>query len=186
MRTVTPPALSCTREELLSSSSAKLLREAFAEQDCREAGEVHSTPAYHILGVPHAPEQVAITEEMAQRLERAAERSGLQLCVLDGLRTRRLQQALAVADPEAAAEGYVAGPGASRHESGEAVDITLLHRGRPLMLGSGFDQFTAASWRDAATSEEVRELRSRLDRAMSSCGLQGHPKEWWHYSIDGR
>jgi len=186
MRTVTPPALSCTREELLKSSDRKLLRDAFAEPGHRGTGEVRSIPAYHILGVPHTDTQVLISEEMAQRLQRAAERSGLQLCVLDGLRTRRLQQALAVADPEAAAEGYIAGPGASRHESGEAVDITLLHRGRPLMLGSGFDQFTSASWRDAATSEEVRELRSRLDRAMSSCGLQGHPKEWWHYSIDGR
>jgi D-alanyl-D-alanine dipeptidase len=70
----------------------------------------------------------------------------------------------------------------SRHNTGSAVDLTLVRAadGRRLRTGSGFDELgPSAHTRDASG----RALRNRLmlERAMERFGFTGYWREWWHF-----
>jgi D-alanyl-D-alanine dipeptidase len=89
--------------------------------------------------------------------------------------------------------GFVAPPSDSPtepppHLTGGTVDCTLTHSGRPLALGTGYDEFTPLS--HAAAFEDqpgvVRELRRLLFWTMAGAGFVVLANEWWHFEVGTR
>ncbi len=72
----------------------------------------------------------------------------------------------------------------SRHNRGCAVDVTLydLATGAPVVMPSGYDEFTARAYPDypGGTSRQ-RYFRELLRRAMEDQGFRVYEHEWWHF-----
>jgi D-alanyl-D-alanine dipeptidase len=72
----------------------------------------------------------------------------------------------------------------SRHNRGEAVDLTLyeLATGRPVEMPSTYDESTDRAFANypGGTSAQ-RWRRAVLKRAMESQGFTVNPSEWWHF-----
>jgi D-alanyl-D-alanine dipeptidase len=128
--------------------------------------------------------QCLLRREVAERLRRvqaALEPRGLGLEVWDCYRPLSVQRRFwaLVPDPR-----YVADPAkGSRHNRGAAVDLTLVDAaGRELDMGTGFDDFSPRSHRDARDlSAAARAHRATLEAAMAAQGFVGMPTEWWHF-----
>lgn len=84
----------------------------------------------------------------------AAARDGVRLVINSGYRSRAEQEALWRANPN---PKYVARPGTSNHEQGNAIDFAN----------------TAGAW-------------AWLKRNATRFGFHNYPPEPWHYSLDGR
>jgi zinc D-Ala-D-Ala dipeptidase len=80
---------------------------------------------------------------------------------------------------------FVANPArGSKHNRGCAVDLTMyeLATGRPVVMPSGYDEFTPRAHPDyPGGTEEQRALRAVLRRAMEAEGFTNDPNEWWHF-----
>lgn len=77
----------------------------------------------------------------------------------------------------------------SGHSRGSTVDLTIVSLAAghaPLDMGSHFDFFGPASWPDyAGLTPEQRENRQLLRQLMRQHGFRGHPREWWHFTLNG-
>jgi D-alanyl-D-alanine dipeptidase len=124
------------------------------------------------------PAAAALAE--AARLAGAA---GLRVRIFDAFRPAAAQKLLwrALPDPR-----YIADPAkGSNHTRGVAVDLTLADEaGRPLDMGTAFDDMTPRSHR-GATDLEVGAQRHRflLTGLMAAAGWESYPFEWWHYQL---
>lgn len=76
------------------------------------------------------------------------------------------------------------------HSTGGAVDLTITGPdGKVLEMGTGFDEFTDATWTyafepDSGTgfvNNEVRDNRRLLYNVMTEAGFTNLPSEWWHF-----
>jgi zinc D-Ala-D-Ala dipeptidase len=70
----------------------------------------------------------------------------------------------------------------SRHNTGSAVDLTLVRRsdGKRLRMGSGYDDLSARAHTLNATGRALRN-RLTLEAAMERFGFTGYWREWWHF-----
>jgi D-alanyl-D-alanine dipeptidase len=153
-----------------------------------------------------------LRRDVHDRLQRvaAALPSSHMLLVLDAFRTQAQQfaswnrryatlaRALPDLDPVALAElcrRDVADPvnKPSGHQSGAAVDVTLLRDGVELDMGSAYGDFsTRGTAADrvrtacAALTPAQRDNRAFLDRSMAAAGFVNYPEEWWHFSHGDR
>lgn len=148
--------------------------------------------AYQPIYPAASPGRLLIRATVADRLARAqaALPAGYGLAVFDAWRPLGLQQALHAdayaADPDLP-DGFVAPPTtdpvAPPHLTGGAVDVTLTWRGRPLALGTAFDDFTDAA--HTASLEPIpgraRGLRRLLHWCLTNHSFVNHPQEWWHW-----
>ena len=84
-------------------------------------------------------------------------------------------------------ERYVANPSkGSGHNRGIAVDLTIvnLQSGKPLEMGTGFDNFSdSAHHTFTHLSEEILQNRQLLKTTMAKYGFNAYNDEWWHYSF---
>jgi D-alanyl-D-alanine dipeptidase len=72
----------------------------------------------------------------------------------------------------------------SRHNRGEAVDLTLyeLPNGRPVDMPSTYDESTDRAYADYPGGTALQRWhRALLRRAMESVGFTVNPTEWWHF-----
>lgn len=73
----------------------------------------------------------------------------------------------------------------SVHNTGGAIDLTVIDpAGRPLDMGTAFDDFTPAAHTDyfeTAGSARIRDNRRMLFACMTEAGFTNLPSEWWHY-----
>ena len=86
---------------------------------------------------------------------------------------------------------YVAKPakGGGYHNYGCAVDVTILHNGKPLDMGAGFDEFSTLSHIDneqynlkiGKLSREAYNNRQLLRKVMKKAGFDTYRCEWWHF-----
>lgn len=120
---------------------------------------------------------------------------GFGLAIIDAWRPLDLQSALyeAAYSDTALPEGFVSPPSNDPttpppHLTGGCVDVTLTWNGRPLALGSAFDDFTIKA--QTATYEptpgRVRQLRRLLYWAMRAEDFVVIDCEWWHYELGTR
>ena len=82
--------------------------------------------------------------------------------------------------------GYVANPtngGASNHNRGSAVDVTLVTAdGKDLPMPTAFDEFTAQPNRDYDKyAPEAAANARRMEKAMAAAGFKPYRGEWWHF-----
>lgn len=108
---------------------------------------------------------------------------GYRLLIFDGFRPTEAQWVLwnHTPDPEFLADPRRGSP----HSRGIAVDLTLTDpRGKPLEMGTGFDEFSPRSHhgaRDIPT--EAQANRHLLLGLMTAAGWDFYRNEWWHYQM---
>jgi D-alanyl-D-alanine dipeptidase len=121
--------------------------------------------------------------ELLARAVELAEVQRLRLCIFDAFRPQAAQWALWHHTPD---PDFVADPRrGSPHSRGAAVDLTLLDtEGRPLDMGTPFDDFTAAS-HHGSTEIGAAAQRNRLLLLglMTAAGWDFYRNEWWHYQL---
>lgn len=72
----------------------------------------------------------------------------------------------------------------SLHNTGGAVDLTLMLDSRPIDMGTDFDDFHEKAWTNYYEIHPVKEItenRRLLYHVMTGCGFTNLPSEWWHY-----
>ena len=79
------------------------------------------------------------------------------------------------------------GPYSRSHETGRSVDVTLAEGGRPVDMGTGFDDFSsrATAYATDGVSAVAQANRARLRTAMAAGGLAVYSGEWWHFDGPG-
>ena len=127
--------------------------------------------------------QPAGAEALARVQRRLAGRN-LGIKVFDAYRPVRATQAL-VAWARAQGRGDLVGPyiaSVSYHNSGQAVDLTLVDRAtnRELDMGTAYETFTTAAHTANATGVAA-ENRAVLVEAMHAEGFENYVGEWWHF-----
>jgi D-alanyl-D-alanine dipeptidase len=138
-------------------------------------------------------------EQVVARLERAQSLlpEGFSFVVLDAWRSHAVQQRVRdhyQATVPDLAEGFVADPQSPTtrppHVVGGALDLTLAWHGRPMALGTPYDDFTSDAhvnaWEDpqrsSPTDRAIRLLRRLLASVLIEAGFAPYPQEWWHWS----
>ena len=121
----------------------------------------------------------------------AAEKPGLRLLLLDGLRPNRIQHVFWEAVRGTPQQIYVGDPEiGSIHGFGLAVDLSLVdEHGRELDMGTPFDGFTALVeprleaefLASGALSASQIDNRLLLRKVMTQAGFHVLPIEWWHF-----
>lgn len=158
-------------------------------------------PVYRTMGLSLAPRETILRRALIDRLIRAQRTlpQGFKLVVLDGWRSLEFQYELLQhyrSETGSYLEGYVSDPEDSHltppHTTGGAVDLTLSFQGRPLALGTDFDDFTERAHLGSLESVEptevasqdvlAKQLRRMLGYVLSTEGLAPYPLEWWHWS----
>lgn len=180
-----PPGEEATRRVAVKETGGPL-RELPADID--------TFHAYLQLDSDIMPKQMLARQEVIDRI-RQAERllpDPFALTVLDTWRSKEAQRELGRIyglDPK-----YVADPDdeelVAPHTMGAAVDLTLSVAGKPLPLGSDFDQFdeTSAAMHlerkpNLSKPEKLdRDLRRLLGKVMLEAGFAPLSSEWWHWS----
>ncbi|MFZ0490146.1 MAG: M15 family metallopeptidase [Salegentibacter sp.] len=82
------------------------------------------------------------------------------------------------------ARGYIATK--SGHSRGSTVDLTLidLETGKELDMGGPYDFFGEISHHNTShISQQQKENRNLLKKAMSKYGFRPYSEEWWHYTL---
>jgi D-alanyl-D-alanine dipeptidase len=116
------------------------------------------------------------------QVQRRLRRRGLGLLILDAYRPLRATQAL-VRWAERTGRGHLVGTyiaRRSRHNTGSAVDITLVRArdGKRLRMG-GFDLGPGSHTYNA--SGRILRNRLTLKNAMEHFGFGAYLNEWWHF-----
>lgn len=118
---------------------------------------------------------------------------GLGLVLLDGWRSYAFQNELfdyySMRSSRDIA-GYVADPDSMElipgHVTGGAVDLTLAHHGRPLAIGSDYDEFSdeahLLSLEGHLPLSREGVWRRYLGTLLGDAGFAPYPLEWWHWS----
>ncbi len=108
---------------------------------------------------------------------------GLRVRIFDAFRPPQAQWALwnHTPDPEFLADPRKGSP----HTRGVAVDLTLLDgAGRPLEMGTGFDDFTPRAHHGAGDLPRAAQAnRMTLLGIMTCAGWDFYRNEWWHYQL---
>ncbi len=148
-------------------------------------------------GWAHAIAETYVRAEVSRRLSAIADGMAPRwgLAIFDAWRPLALQQVLfdaAYADP-VTEPGFMApvshDPSTPPpHLTGGAVDLTLTFDGKPLALGTGFDDTTSAAHTASFEGTEgvPRELRRHLYHLMHAQGFVVYQFEWWHFEYGTR
>ncbi|MGH9281127.1 MAG: M15 family metallopeptidase [Acidimicrobiales bacterium] len=123
--------------------------------------------------------------EALARVQRGLATRNLGLKIYDGYRPYRATQYM-VDWARSHGQGHLVGPyiaTVSYHNSGQAVDLTLVERstGRDIDMGTGYEAFGPAVHTANATGVAA-ENRAILVNAMHAEGFENYPGEWWHFN----
>jgi CubicO group peptidase (beta-lactamase class C family)/D-alanyl-D-alanine dipeptidase len=144
----------------------------------------------NLLGFPVYSKSAAYLQRpAAEALARADQRlhaQGFGIVVFDAYRPWFVTKMFWDGTP-AAAHVFVADPSVgSRHNRGEAVDISLvdLATGHEVTMTGTYDEFSPRSYPlyEGGTSEQ-RWRRDVLRAALESEGFSVYPYEWWHFDF---
>ncbi len=166
--------------------------------------------SYLSQGLPGALDRCWVRQGVWERLQGALDLlpEAYSLLIFDGLRPLDVQQAIydqfaAVirqerpgiggAELELVLDDFVAKPvkrpeRPAPHSTGGAVDLTLCLDGKPLDMGTGFDDLTAQAhtrWFEETAGAE-RDHRRLLYHVMTEAGFVSYDCEWWHYAYGER
>jgi D-alanyl-D-alanine dipeptidase len=122
--------------------------------------------------------------EALARVNQALRKQGFGIVVFDGYRPWSVTKAFWDATPEDK-KIFVADPSkGSRHNRGEAVDLSMfdLKTGAEVRMPSEYDEMTERSHINyECAPAEAKRLREVLRSAMSAEGFAVYEPEWWHY-----
>ncbi len=154
---------------------------------------------YRQEGWGRAIDGVWARKKVLERLQLARRRlpQPFDFAVFDAWRSLELQRDLyehfANGPVGATPPGAVAAPTSDPlkpppHLTGGAIDLTLSWRGKPLALGTSFDEFGDAAHTAHFEGEPgpVRTLRRLLYWALREQGFVVLAEEWWHFECGTR
>ena len=150
----------------------------------------YATPD-NFVGVPLYPStaRCLVHESLAPGLAAAAavlRGQGFNLVFWDCYRPHQVQIAMFEAVPDPA---WVAKPAsyARSHEAARSVDVTLARWGRPVDMGTDFDDFSprATAYATNGVSPQQQANRALLRNGMAAGGLTVYSGEWWHFDGPG-
>lgn len=171
--------------------------------------------SYRAAGIRCAPRGCWMRAHVFALLQQAADAlpAACSLLIFDAYRPPAVQRALydayaarvraehpdyTPAQLAAAVDDFVALPQAdparpAPHTTGGAVDLTLCLHGRPLDMGTAFDDFSPAArtaWLEtdcrAPEFRAARANRRLLYHTLCAAGFVNYSEEWWHYSYGDR
>lgn len=170
--------------------------------------------AYYQQGINGAVKTAYLRQGAAERLKKAASLlpAGYQFLIYDAWRPISVQQALfddyyhqiknnpkhknlSADEITGIVKKFVSVPSydenaPSVHNTGGAVDLTIVdENGKPLDMGTGFDDFSPLAHTDYfedSDHTEVRDNRRLLYTCMTKAGFTNLPSEWWHYDYADR
>jgi len=111
--------------------------------------------------------------------------------IYDAARPQSVQRTMWAIVEGTAQEDYVAKPHkGGAHNFGIAVDMSITYRGKPIDMGTPFDNFTEAAHitnekalvREGRISEQARQNRELLRRVLKQQGFNPLSNEWWHFT----
>jgi len=147
---------------------------AYARADNVAGEPLYARPAAYL-----APE----AEAGLVRVVELARAQGFGLLLYDAFRPLEAQWMLWRSNPDPA---YISDPRRGGiHTRGVAVDLTLTDAdGRPLDMGTGFDDLTPASHHGStAVPAAAQRNRTLLLGLMTAAGWDCYRNEWWHYQL---
>jgi CubicO group peptidase (beta-lactamase class C family)/D-alanyl-D-alanine dipeptidase len=152
--------------------------------------DVRYATSHNLLGFPVYSKSAAYLQRpAAEALARADQKlhaQGFGLVVFDAYRPWFVTKMFWDGTPQAA-HVFVADPSeGSRHNRGEAVDISLvdLATGHEVTMIGAYDEFSPRSYPlyEGGTSEQ-RWRRDLLRAALESEGFSVYAYEWWHFDF---
>jgi D-alanyl-D-alanine dipeptidase len=154
--------------------------------------DIRYATADNFMGVPFYDTALAFLQRpAAEALVRAHRRlaaRGYGLLIHDAYRPWYVTRMFWDATPDSL-KRFVADPAqGSRHNRGAAVDLSLyrLDTGRPVVMPSGYDEFTARAYPDyRGGTAEQRRRRDLLRAALEAQGFTVYQFEWWHFDFRG-
>lgn len=150
--------------------------------------DVRYATSRNLLGFPVYPKSAAYLQRPAAEALALADRKlhaeGFGIVVFDAYRPWYVTKMFWDGTPQAA-HVFVADPSAgSRHNRGQAVDISLvdLGTGQEVEMTGAYDEFSPRSYPlyDGGTSQQ-RWRRDVLRAALEAEGFSVYPFEWWHF-----
>lgn len=187
--------------------------------NCESISGLKVRHVYYQQQVPGSLSKMFLRKSLASQLEKVISdlaKSGYELLVLDAFRTNKAQEELFAHYLEKAKQDIGCEVGAyhltarywtdpkktrsankvSPHNSGAAIDVTLLKDGVEVDMGSDFDEMSERSasayyesnWQPRSKISEQQWLSYRRERdllrsAMESHGFLNYPEEWWHFDL---
>ncbi len=134
--------------------------------------------------------EIAYMVVKAQKLLKAVD-PDYSLIIYDAARPLSAQKMMYEKVQGTKFQRYVAYPynGGGHHNFGCAVDVTILYKGKPLDMGTGFDSFDTLSHTDneetnlknKKLSQEAYDNRKLLRSVMTKVGFNVERCEWWHF-----
>lgn len=166
--------------------------------------------SYVKMGVPGAMDRCLMRRGVFEKLQAALDLlgEGYGFLVFDALRPLPVQQALfdkqlacvrsdhpelTLDQAREETREFVALPirdekRPSTHMTGGAVDLTLCYEGRPLDMGTVFDDFRENAHSDfyergglTEAERDVRDNRRLLYNLLRCVGFTNYESEWWHF-----
>ena len=135
---------------------------------------------------PEIAEKVVKVQQMLKEID-----PNYSLIIYDAARPLSAQKSMFDKVQGTKYEQYVANPynGGGFHNFGCAVDLTILYKGQPRDMGTGFDSFDSLSHIDnekenlkkGKLSNEAYNNRQLLRKLMVKAGFNTERCEWWHY-----
>ena len=72
------------------------------------------------------------------------------------------------------------------HQSGGAVDVTLIYNNKPVDMGGEYNSGLNSKTDATNITKQQKMNRQILINSMSKAGFQNYPNEWWHWSFGDR
>ena len=72
------------------------------------------------------------------------------------------------------------------HQTGGAIDITLLYKGKPVDMGGKYMSDINSKTYSKNITNIQKSNRKILINSLKTVGFQNYPNEWWHWSFGDR
>ncbi|MDQ6831460.1 MAG: serine hydrolase [Gemmatimonadota bacterium] len=150
--------------------------------------EIRYATSHNFLGTPFYSQARAFMQrpaaEAVVRVHRKLKEQGFGLLIHDAYRPWFVTKMFWDATPDSK-KIFVANPASgSRHNRGEAVDLTLydLKTGKPIEMVGTYDETTGRSYPDYPGGTALQRWhRDLLRNAMEADGFTVFAEEWWHF-----
>jgi len=176
------------------------------------APEIGYAAIYYHAGRPGALNRCFVRRTVAEMLKKAASGlpEGYSLMIFDALRPLSVQRHLYEEikgnlereNPQLSQEEmaelvsqFVAYPRTdparpAPHTTGGAVDLTLCYHGKPVDMGTEFDDPSERAWTRYLEEHDenpvARDNRRLLYQTMKRVGFESYSCEWWHFAYGER
>ncbi len=132
--------------------------------------------------------EVALGLMQANKVLRKKKWTQYSLIVYDAGRPQSVQEEMYTwAESNEKTEYFAHPKRGSIHSFWCALDVSILYKGKPIDMGTGFDDLSDLSWtsREDELTPKQRTNRALLREVMKVWGFEEIDTEWWHFDFWG-